>query len=101
MTTMGWDSVTLWRRGGPRAPKSVITGCRVEHSCGSSAAQVGPEPSRELRVFLFGDSDVAAGDWVVPYVCDAAEPPEDALRVAKVARWTSRYRFHHMEVTAR
>lgn len=95
------DSLTIWRRGEGRAPKSVVTGCRVEDSVGTSASQVGPEPSRELKVFLFGDFDVAGGDYVVPYVCDAAEPPEDARRVSKVARWTSRYRFHHLEVTAR
>ena len=53
------------------------------------------------KAFLFGDFDVAEGDWVVPRVCDSAEPPEDARRVAKIARWTSRYRFHHLEVTAR
>ena len=98
---IGCDTLTIWRRGEGRAPKSVIAGCRVEDSFGASAAQVGPDPSRELKAFLFGDFDVAEGDWVVPRVCDSAEPPEDARRVAKIARWTSRYRFHHLEVTAR
>lgn len=95
------DTVTSWRRDGESWARSVFSGVRAEWSRGSDAAQVGPEPSRDLKVYFFRDPGLSDGDYLVLGAVGGSEPPEGALRVARVNRWTLRYRHHHTEVTAR
>lgn len=101
MAVIACDTVTIWHRSGAAWRRSVVSGVRAEWSHGSSAAQIGPEPSRELRVYFFSDPGVSDGDWLAVGPSGGAEPPDDALRVCKVAPWSLRYRFHHVEVTCR
>lgn len=101
MVVIACDTVTIWHRSGSSWRRSVVTGVRTEHSHGTSAAQVGPEPSRELKVYFFRNPGVSEGDWMATGAVSGAEPPDDALRVCRIAPWTLNYRFHHVEVTCR
>ena len=74
---MGWEKVTVWRRGSGRWVRFLYSGVRVEQEEGETPSAVQVGASRE------------------------AEPPAEALTVATVKPWYMRGEHHHTEVTAR
>lgn len=100
------DDITVWslsqvdldRRSWS---KSVLHGCRVESSRGSSASNPQATVSDACTAYVFEDVALAEGDMVCGGAVASDEPPAGAMRVARVSRWTLRGAFHHLEVECR
>lgn len=98
---MGWERVTVWRRGSGRWARLLYSGVRVEQEEGEAPSAVGPTTAGATRVFFPVDPDVRPGDALQVGASREAEPPAEALTVATVRPWYMRGGHHHTEVTAR
>ena len=59
---MGWEKVTVWRRGSGRWVRFLYSGVRVEQEEGETPSAVGPTTAGATRVFFPVDPDVRPGD---------------------------------------
>lgn len=81
--------------------RSVVGGCRIEESRGSSATNPQAAVSDSASLYVFRDVALSEGCMVCAGVSDADEPPSSALRVTSSERWTLHGRFHHLEAHLR
>ena len=98
---IGWEKVTVWRRGSGRWVRFLYSGVRVEREEGEAPSAVGPTTAGATRVFFPVDPDVRPGDALQVGASREAGPPAEALTVATVKPWYMRGGHHHTEVTAR
>ncbi len=98
---MGWEKVTVWRRGFDRWARFLYSGVRVEREEGESPSAVGPAATGSTRVFFPVDPDIKPGDALQVGLSREDEPPAEALTVAAVKPWYMQGGHHHTEVTAK